>query len=487
MKYKIIFFLILLFGVNEINAQISASFVSMRPQIQTQFFYTGTIVNWTVPNNVNSITITAKGAQGGSASNGIAGGNGAIMQGTFSVTPGQVLSILVGQQPTGTGTFYGGGGGTFVALGSNYTIATPLIVAGGGGGNNSATYTSSADATTSTTGQGPVPGTNGNGASSTTCGGGGGGFYSNGGVDINYSAGAGSGFRQGGAGGIFSGYQSGGFGGGAPANYVGSCNIQGGAGGGYSGGSGLNSGAIQLYGFGGGSYNGGSSPINSVGNTGNGSVIITTSISSTTDAIKSALVANSSTSLTAYNNAADGTWIEISQSDYNYLNSNVSGSGKYIFDDNTMNQAGNNSNWGGVNYGISPRSVSGFNYTDIPSNNYIYAFAIQFAGSTNIPSGTQIFISTSNTSGFTTQIGGTLPSVVNTSSAKQTHYFVVKNNTNILSGINYLGVLNTTGLLNYVNGYGMNWSGGSTGFTNTLSGSSYFTPMQVLATGAKQW
>ncbi len=28
----------------------------------------------------------------------------------------------------------GGGGGTFVALGSDYTTATPLIVAGGGGG-----------------------------------------------------------------------------------------------------------------------------------------------------------------------------------------------------------------------------------------------------------------------------------------------------------------------------------------------------------------
>jgi hypothetical protein len=210
-------------------------------------------------------------------------------------------------------------------------------------------------------------------------------------------------------------------------------------------------------------------------------------IQSSFDAMKSALVANSSTSLTAYNNAAAGTWIEISQSDYNYLNSSISGSGKYIFDDNTMNQGGQNANWGGVGYGISPTSGSGFTYTNIPSNNYIYAFAIQFAGGTNIPSGTKIFISTSNTSGFTTQIGGTLPSVVNTSTSKQVHYFAVKNNTKILSGINYLGVLNTTGLLNYVMGSGMNWSGDNTGFTNTLIGSNYFTPMQVLATGTKQW
>ena len=98
------------------------------------FNYTGTIDNFTVPVGVTSITIIAKGAQGGSNTG--TGGSGAIMTGTFSVSSGQVLSILVGQQPTG-GSFAAGGGGTFVALGSSYSTATPLIVAGGGGGASS--------------------------------------------------------------------------------------------------------------------------------------------------------------------------------------------------------------------------------------------------------------------------------------------------------------------------------------------------------------
>ena len=51
--------------------------------------------------------------------------------------------------------------------------------------------------------------------------------------------------------------------------------MYGGAGGGYSGGSGLNSGGYQAWGFGGGSYNGGTNQNNSVGNTGNGQVQIT--------------------------------------------------------------------------------------------------------------------------------------------------------------------------------------------------------------------
>ena len=59
------------------------------------------------------------------------------MVGTFTVTPGDILSILVGQCPgliSGTYSYPAGGGGSFVAYGSNYSIATPMVVAGGGGG-----------------------------------------------------------------------------------------------------------------------------------------------------------------------------------------------------------------------------------------------------------------------------------------------------------------------------------------------------------------
>ncbi|MEI6852359.1 MAG: DUF4082 domain-containing protein, partial [Bacteroidota bacterium] len=266
------------------------------------FNYTGTIDNFTVPANVTSITITAKGAQGGS--NGGTGGMGAILTGTFSVTPGQVLSILAGQQPPNNYSFAGGGGGTFVALGASYTTATPLIVAGGGGGATNSSV--GGDASLTTSGNGPAPGTNGNGAPSTSCGGGGGGFYSSGASDNltspSFIATGGAGFQQGGAGGSgATSYSTGGFGGGASPNYYGSCNMQGGAGGGYSGGSGLNSGSVQYTGYGGGSYNGGTNPSNSVGNTGNGQVVIswTSTVASCPSTTRTAVTVNVNTQSTA--------------------------------------------------------------------------------------------------------------------------------------------------------------------------------------------
>jgi hypothetical protein len=241
------------------------------PALGSQTFnYTGAITTWTVPGGVTSVTINAKGAQGGTSAG--TGGLGANMTGTFAVTPGQVLSILAGQQPAVNG-YPGGGGGTYVALGASYATSTPLIVAGGGGGAQSGT---GGNASVGTSGNGPLPGSAGNGAASSSCGGGGGGFFTSGGNDILYgTAGAGgAGFRQGGAGGIStSGYGPGGFGGGATADYVGSCNVVAGSGGGYSGGSGTGTG-YQLFGYGGGSYNAGTSQTNIVGNTGNGQVII---------------------------------------------------------------------------------------------------------------------------------------------------------------------------------------------------------------------
>ncbi len=247
------------------------------------FNYSGSIVNWTVPANVTSVTINAKGAQGGQYGAANPGGLGANVSGVFSVTPGQVLSILVGQQPPpNLSVMPGGGGGSYVALGASYTTATPMLVAGGGGGSYSGGFGQGGQITNITTsgdGGGPIPGTNGNGAAGTTCGGGGGGFYTSGGNDLTYgTAGAGGfGFRQGGAGGVStSGYQTGGFGGGATADYVGACNTTAGSGGGYGGGSGQNSGAGIPSGWGGGSYNGGTSQTNLAGNnSGNGVVTLT--------------------------------------------------------------------------------------------------------------------------------------------------------------------------------------------------------------------
>jgi hypothetical protein len=234
-------------------------------------------VQWVVP-ATGAYQILAKGAQG-CAYSGLNGGRGASMQGVFSLTAGQTLSILVGQQPCATTIVYpGGGGGSFVALGASYTTATPLIVAGGGGGVYSGTAPTACGGQTSQLGSGNVAyqPSAGYGSQAASCGGGGGGFYSSGGNDTYYGFPGGQGFRQGGAGAVptYMFYTNGGFGGGGTANYNERCNTLGGTGGGYSGGTGNNE-AEVTFGNGGGSFNCGSLQNNSASiNSGDGSVVI---------------------------------------------------------------------------------------------------------------------------------------------------------------------------------------------------------------------
>lgn len=233
-------------------------------------FFTGNIDTWTVPAGVTSITIEARGAEGGTdPSSAINGGLGSTMVGDFTVTPGAVLSVLVGEMPARNG----GGGGTFVVDASN----NPLIVAGAGGGSSEGTDSQDKDGQVGTTG--------GTGAS----GGGVGGSAGNGGaIGASFASGAGGGlltdgadgwtansggdaFVNGGSGANI-GFGIGGFGGGGN----GSGNSVGGGGGGYSGGgSGSNSTGTGGVGGGGASFNSGTNPTNTGGiNTGNGMVII---------------------------------------------------------------------------------------------------------------------------------------------------------------------------------------------------------------------
>ncbi|MDX1684026.1 MAG: DUF4082 domain-containing protein, partial [Saprospiraceae bacterium] len=258
------------------------------------FSYSGTIETWTVPEGVCFINVTANGAQGGNEFTNT-GGQGAVMSGRFAVTPGQVLEILVGQQgqTNPCGATGGGGGGTFVV---DQATGDPLIVAGGGGGatiNFGGVDASTTQNGTADSGGWGTGGSGGSGGSpcrtdSWPNGGGGGGFSGNGASTSSSGRTTGGGFAyiNGGAGGTTSPtqYADGGFGGGGAAN---SCTVGGGGGGGYSGGAGgwhsfadvgtlcgpvyLNT---RFGGGGGGSFNSGTNATASVGNTGNGSVLI---------------------------------------------------------------------------------------------------------------------------------------------------------------------------------------------------------------------
>jgi len=263
---------------------------------------TGGIQSWTVP-VTGEYRITAIGAAGYSATDGqYDGGRGARIAGTFNLTMGLVLQIVVGQEgsvslaealvgetttgneggegPSGEGGNIeddgGGGGGSFVVDNSD----SPMLIAGGGGGTRHHAAQNGCDATTgqyATTSSGNAP-TGGCTVKAVGLGLGGVALVHN-----DYGS-AGAGFNgngendqvgQGGrswANGMLGGHVAvssqpadGGFGGGG----TGEGGDGGGGGGGYSGGDGG-----QVAG-GGGSFNGGASPADTAGiGTGDGSVTI---------------------------------------------------------------------------------------------------------------------------------------------------------------------------------------------------------------------
>ena len=229
-------------------------------------FYTGAMDSWTVPAGVSSVTIEARGAEGGTGSSSVnTGGLGAIMIGDFMVTPGSTLKVLVGQLPTGSN---GGGGGTFVTDNSN----NPLIVAGGGGGSSDATDDPAKHGNTTTSGgnspNGGTGGTSGNGGNigASFASGAGGGLLTDG-IDGWTGNTGGKSFLNGGT-----VTTNGGFGGGGS----GSGYVVGGGGGGYSGGGGGSNSVSAGVGGGGGSFNNGINQNNTGGtNLGDGMVIFT--------------------------------------------------------------------------------------------------------------------------------------------------------------------------------------------------------------------
>jgi uncharacterized cupredoxin-like copper-binding protein len=252
------------------------------------FNATGGLQTFTIPSSSTPITIKAIGGSGGGTRDDGAG-YGASMQGDFSLSAGQQITILVGSQGQDV-TARGGGGGSFVWRGTGAVSTSNLLIAAGGGGgatSHGCYPQGQADASTS-------PGANtdggaggaavalpGSGGFGVPGGGGGAGLTGNGGDGQSfgtYAGGAGGqAITAGGAGGGTAGPTGGYGGGGAGAygsDYYHDLLGQGGGGGGYSGGAG---GSDSCHvGAGGTSFNGGTNQQNATsGFTGNGQVIIT--------------------------------------------------------------------------------------------------------------------------------------------------------------------------------------------------------------------
>jgi hypothetical protein len=264
------------------------------------FNVTSGIQIWTVPTS-GSYTITAAGAKGGGGNS--IGGTGARMTGTFSLTQGAKLRIIVGQSGTdGAGRNGGGGGGTFVQNNDDLNTTGIFVIAGGGGGGGYYSNGTNVNAVTTNASQ---PGWNGNTASSLNNpassgnggfnfiqagGGGGGGFSGNGGsisaACATFSGIGGSSFSSGGSG--ATGSYAGGFGGGGSGDW---CSYTGGGGGGgYSGGSG---GWYHGSGGGGGSYNSGTSQTNLAASN-NATGFVTITLASTPDTTPPTFTSSSS-------------------------------------------------------------------------------------------------------------------------------------------------------------------------------------------------
>ena len=81
------------------------------------FVFVGSPQMYVVPDGVTSINVTLNGAQGTPPTGGGTGGLGGRVTATISVTPGEVLQLMVG----GQGSY--NGGGTVAAAGGGARLA----------------------------------------------------------------------------------------------------------------------------------------------------------------------------------------------------------------------------------------------------------------------------------------------------------------------------------------------------------------------------
>ena len=277
------------------------------------------IQEWTVP-ATGSYTIASLGALGAGTGS-YYGGNGANITGTFNLTKGDVLCIVIGQKGiTGPNSGGAGGGGSFVYRKTDNLLY--IVAGGGGGGGHDVGFGGGGSANQTPvngggSGNGGYQGIGygGNGGGNSTnyvnsewndSAGGGGGWLSNGNnggaiLNMDYIGYGGYGRSSGFIGGYHAtantngGAGNGGFGGGGGSGGNGS---SGGGGGGYTGGGGGNNwpgsgNPGHGGGQGGGSYNTGTSQTNTASaNTGDGSVTITPNFVVATAAFSIASIAN---------------------------------------------------------------------------------------------------------------------------------------------------------------------------------------------------
>lgn len=261
------------------QANCRSAYSTTWDESDANYTVTNGIQLWTVPVS-GTYRVRAIGATGGGYSGGFYG-YGASIQGEFSLTQGETLKVLVGQQGLAVSSYgQGGGGGSFVTRSNN----SALVIAGGGGSMSNGggeagserTARACGDASLTTSGKPGcawagfgdsfgAAGTSGNGGGAVSSSWNG---YPGSGFLSDASIGGAKSWANGSLGGNLSAYGLGGFGGGGSGGMYG-----GSGGGGYSGGG---ASSRHAHGGGGGSFNSGANKVEGLTSTvTQGSVVIT--------------------------------------------------------------------------------------------------------------------------------------------------------------------------------------------------------------------
>ena len=189
-------------------------------------------------------------------------------------------------------------------------------------------------------------------------------------------------------------------------------------------------------------------------------------------------------SRTAYDNADDGEWIIVTETEYNNIANNLAdvnrrGSSEFVF-----NSSGADIIIGGADFTVVVENPPNTDSTHIPrlaAGEYLYAFKY-FTGANN-PGGANVKLSeTSNQEGFAVK-GTNLPS-----HTAGFNYFVLKGNNEPTANVGYLGIYeNSTIGFRLIPGSSYFFEPGDSSFisNNGLVNRSYL--YQGLTTTIKQW
>jgi hypothetical protein len=208
------------------------------------------------------------------------------------------------------------------------------------------------------------------------------------------------------------------------------------------------------------------------------------------------IVDSLTTSLTTYNAASNGSWIKITQTEYDTMTSNVTGTTKAMSTDAIFNLATSGTLFSpGSN--VLAGNAAGANCPAIPASNYVYGMKIR---TLNTVSSLLVFTNNNTVtqpSSFT-QVGSVLPT---TSSGSAINYYVLKGNSTINAttagtmAVHFNGSPQLYAWGGTISGHGVRYNYLATGasvtsntvLSSTYNGTSSAVALQCLTTATKQW